>query len=212
MRIRRVHVVALLGVDHLQGQLVVVAQEQAPLAALGDVRRLPHDVEHRVAILETEAHEQTRHEREVERHVALVALAEVGAHILRPLVGLRQDHAVGVAGVDLLPQLLDDPMRLGEVLAVGAVALDQVGNGVQTKRIHAHVEPEAHDVDDLAHDVGVVEIEIGLVREEAVPEVGLGHRIPGPVRLFGIGEDDARVPVLLVRVAPHVVLPLFRAG
>jgi hypothetical protein len=32
----RVHVVALLVGDHLERQLVVVAQEQAPLAVLGD--------------------------------------------------------------------------------------------------------------------------------------------------------------------------------
>ncbi len=39
-------------------------------------------------------HEQPRHEREVEGHVALVALAEVGRGVLGPLVGLGQQHAV----------------------------------------------------------------------------------------------------------------------
>ena len=37
LRVLRVHVVALLVGDHLERQLVVVAQEQAPLAVVGDV-------------------------------------------------------------------------------------------------------------------------------------------------------------------------------
>jgi hypothetical protein len=44
----------------------------------------------------------------------------------------------------------------------------------------------------------VVVVEIGLVREEAVPVVFSGDRVPGPVRGLGIGEDDARAGVLLV--------------
>ncbi len=39
-RVGRVHVVAFAVGHHLQGQLVVVAQEDRPLAAFGDVRRL----------------------------------------------------------------------------------------------------------------------------------------------------------------------------
>ena len=47
-----------------------------------------------VAVLLPERHEHARHQREVERHVALVAVAEVGAHVGRPLVRLGQQHAV----------------------------------------------------------------------------------------------------------------------
>ena len=39
-------------------------------------------------------HEQPRHQREVEGHVALVAVAEVGDRVLRPLVRLGQQHPV----------------------------------------------------------------------------------------------------------------------
>ena len=43
-------------------------------------------------------HEQARHDREMEAHVALVAAvaAEIGDRVLRPLVGLGQQHAIGV--------------------------------------------------------------------------------------------------------------------
>ena len=46
-------------------------------------------------------HEHARHQREVEGHVALVAVAEVGAHVLGPLVGLGEQHAVRVVRVDV---------------------------------------------------------------------------------------------------------------
>ena len=95
-----VHVVALLVGHHLERQLVVVAQEHRPLAVLGDVRRLPQDLDDRMAILLPHRHEHARHQREVERHVALVAVAEVRPHVGRPLVRLREQHAIRVARVE----------------------------------------------------------------------------------------------------------------
>jgi hypothetical protein len=53
-----------------------------------------------------------------------------------------------------------------------------------------------------------VEVEVGLVAEEAVPVELLGDRVPGPVRLLGVGEDDARAGELVGVVAPHVVVAL----
>ena len=46
------------------------------------------------------------------------------------------------------------------------------------------------------------------MREEAVPEVSLGHRIPCPVRLLGVGEDNARRAQLVVVIAPHIAVAL----
>jgi hypothetical protein len=103
VRVDAVHVVALLIGDHLERQLVVVAQEERPLAGVGDRRRLREDVDDRV------------------------------------------------------------------------------------------------------------EVQIGLVRVEAVPVVVLGYRIPAPVRRLGVLEDDARVGVALGRIAPYVVLALAAA-
>ncbi len=40
--------------------------------------------------------------------------------------------------------------------------------------------------------------------EEAVPVIGLGNRVPGPVRQFGIDKNDADTLVLGVGVAPHI--------
>ena len=56
----------------------------------------------------------------------------------------------------------------------------------------------------------IVKIQVRLVGKEAVPVVGLGFGIPGPVGFLRVGEDDARVLIFLVRVAPHVKFPLGR--
>ena len=46
------------------------------------------------------AHVHARHEREVIRHVAFVAVAEILAHVLRPLIGLGQQQPVAVVLVE----------------------------------------------------------------------------------------------------------------
>ena len=58
----------------------------------------------------------------------------------------------------------------------------------------------------------VAVVQVRLVREEAVPIVGLGDGIPMPVGLFGIAEDDAGLTVFLVGVAPDVEIAFRRAG
>ena len=78
----------------------MVAQKHRPLAGLRNVRRLPHDVGDRMAVLGRDRHVDARHQREVERHVAFVARAEILQHVLRPLIGLGQQHAVAVALVE----------------------------------------------------------------------------------------------------------------
>ena len=140
--------------------------------------------------------------------MALVALAEILCRLLRPLVGLRQQHPVGIAGVERRADLLDDRVGLGKVLAVRAVALDQVGNRVEAQAVDAHVEPVAHHLDDGLEDGRVVEVQVRLVRVEAVPEILLGDRVPGPVRDLGVEEDDPRVGVDVVAIRPDVEVAL----
>ena len=94
--VRLVHVVALFVGDHLERQLVVVAQEQPPLAVLGDVGRLAHDLGDRMAVFLPQRHEHARHQREVERHVAFVAVAEV-RRARRPATGSPRRSASGPA-------------------------------------------------------------------------------------------------------------------
>ena len=136
--------------DHLERQLVVVAQEDAPLAVRRDVRRLAQDVGHRVPVLLGDRHVHARHHREVERHVALVAVAEIRQHVLRPLVGLGEQHAPGEMPVDLGADALQDGVGLGQVLVDRALALDQIGDRVEAQAVDAHLQPEVQDAQDLA--------------------------------------------------------------
>ena len=206
-----VHVVALLVGHHLERQLVVVPEEERPLAVGRDVGRLPHDLDDRVPVLLADRHEHPRHQGEVERHVTFIPVAEIRQDIGGPLVGLGEEHPVGVVLVHLLAELLEDRVALGQVLAVRPLALDQVGDRVEPHPVDSHVEPEPHDLEDRAEHPGVVEVEVGLMVEEPVPVILLGDGIPRPVRRLTVGEDDPRAFILLRRVAPDVIVPLGRA-
>jgi hypothetical protein len=207
-----VHVVALLVGDHLQRQLVVVAQEESPLGIVRDGRRLGEDVDDREAVLLPDGHEQARHDREVEGHVALVAVAEVGDGVLRPLIGLGQQHPVGIALVDVGAQALQRRVRLGQVLATGALALVEVGHGVEAQPVDAQLEPEVEHPRDGAEDGRIVVVEVGLMAVEAMPVVGAGDGVPGPVGGLEVLEDDPRLAVAVGRVAPDVEIALGAAG
>ena len=206
--VHAIHVVAFLVRHHLERELVVVAQEDRPLAVIRNVRRLLHDLDDGIAVLLRDRHVHARHQREVIRHVALVGVAEILAHVFRPLIGFGEQELVLVVHVQRGPDLLDDRVRLGQVLVVRALALDEVGNRVQPEPVHAHVEPEAHRADHRLQHERIVEIEIGLVAEEPVPVMRVRDVIPRPVGRFRVGENDAREAVLVRIVAPHVEVAL----
>ena len=99
-------------------------------------------------------------------------------------------------------------MGLGQVLAVGSFPLEQIRNGIEPESVEAEVQPEAQDVEHGIADVGVVVVEVGLVGEEAMPVVGAGSRVIGPVGDLGVSEDDPGVLVALVGIGPHVPIAL----
>ena len=180
-RVEVPEIVAFAVGDHLERQLVVVAQEDRPLAVRRDVRRLSQDVGDREAVLLRDRHVHPRHQREVERHMAFVAVAEILLRVLGPHVGLGQQQATRIVAVHLLADQLQDVVRLAQILVARALALDQVRHRVEPEAVNAEVEPPAHHVDDRLHDLRIVEVQVRLMREEAVPEVRAGHRIPRPV-------------------------------
>ncbi len=102
-------------------------------------------------------------------------------------------------------------MGLGQVLVAGALALDQIGHRVEPQPVDAHIEPEPHHRQHVAQHQRIVEVQVRLVRIEAVPEVRPGHGVPTPVGLLGVAEDDARAAVGLVGVGPDVVIARGRA-
>jgi hypothetical protein len=184
----------------------VVAQEHAPRRARRHVDLLGQDALELDGALRAQGVEDARHRREVEGHVALGLLggAEVGGGLGRPLVRLGDQHPAGVLVVDEPSQLLEVLVRGGLGLAVAALRLVEVGDRVEPDRIDAEVEPEAQHAFDRRVHGRVLEVEVGLVREEAVPVELPSHGVEGPVRHLRVDEDDAGVGIALVRVAPHV--------
>ena len=78
----------------------------------------------------------------MERHVAFLALVEIGDRVLGPLVGFRQQHPVGKIRVDVSAQFAQEGVGLGQVLAVRAFALEEIRHGVEAQAVDAHPEPE----------------------------------------------------------------------
>ena len=95
-------------------------------------------------------------------------------------------------------------MRLRQVLAARAFALEEVGHGVQPQAVDAHIEPEINGPEQRSLGLGVVEVQVRLVGVEPMPVVRLGDRVPGPVRRFEVLEDDPRALIAVGRVAPDV--------
>src|SRR5678816_3145591 len=100
-------------------------------------------------------------------------------------------------------------MRLRKVLVAGALALAEIGDRVQPESVDAEVEPTPHDLHQGHQHARIVEIQIRLVREEAVPVIGLRGGIPGPVGFFRIVEDNAGAGITLVAVAPDIPCLLY---
>src|SRR5215217_7391116 len=101
-------------------------------------------------------------------------------------------------------------MCLREVLADRSLFLEEIGHGVTAEPIQTHTQPVADDVLHLVLDGGVLVVEIGLMTKEAMPEVETGFRVMGPVRDFGVDEDDARVGIARRVIAPDVVVSIRR--
>jgi hypothetical protein len=188
----------------------VVAEEDAPASGFGDVRRLGEDPDEFTGILRTQRVEDARHDGKVEGHVALRLLlgAEERRDLARPLVRLGDHDPAGVVVIEDRAHALDELVRRRFALAVALLGFEEVRDGVEPDAVHSEIEPEPDDVDHRVLHRGVLEVEVGLVREEPVEEELPPHRVEGPVRFLGVDEDDADVGVRLVGVAPHVEVPV----
>ena len=115
------------------------------------------------------------------------------------------DHPARIVLVDHPAKVLEELMRGRQVLAVGALFLEEVREWRRrgSRRCPGPARTGRRRI-TASIDLGVLEVQVWLVAEEAVPEELPADRIEGPVGLLGVHEDDAGVLVLLVRVAPHV--------
>ena len=148
------------------------------------------------AVLHLNRHEHPGHKREMKRHMANVAVSEIGHRVLGPLVGLGQQHAVFKFCIHVRPELPEEFVGLGQVFAIGALSLEKVGHSVEPHAVHAHFQPEVdYPEHRLAHMRAVV-VEVRLMGIEPVPVIGLGNGVPGPVRGLEVLENDSSVQIL----------------
>jgi len=190
----------------------MVAQEHDPLAGRGNGRSLCLNVIDGKAVTGSDGHEEPWHQGEMKGHVAFIPIAKVCGGVLRPLVGLGEEHAVGESPVNVPSEPLQERVCLRQVLTACPLAFVQVRHGIQAQSVHAKPKPEVHHLGHGLANEGVVVVQVGLVRVEAVPVVGAGRPVPGPVGRFEIFEDNACVAIPLGRVAPDVEVALARPG
>src|SRR5215471_13902269 len=158
----------------------MIAQKHSPLAIRWNFWRLSHDIGDGMPVFHTEPHKDSRHYWEVERHVTFVPIPEIWTNIGGPLIGLGKHHTVLVT-IQLPADGLNQSVSFRQVFAVGALSLNKVRNSIQPQSVDAHIQPELHCPDYMFQYGGVVEVQIGLVRIEAMPIVRIGHGIPCPV-------------------------------
>ena len=75
----------------------------------------------------------------MECHVKLIAATEIRTEVSRPLIGLGQKHLAGKFFIKPGAKIFKNGVGFGQVLAVRAFTLDQVGNRVQPEAIDTHV-------------------------------------------------------------------------
>ena len=114
-------------------------------------------------------------------------------------------------GVHMGPHLAQKLMSFRKIFAVGVVSFEEIGNRVEAYTVDSHREPVIQDFEHFPLHVGVVKVEIRLVRIEAVPVVRLRLRVPRPVGGLEILKNNARLGVLFRRVTPYVEVAPFTA-
>ena len=85
------------------------------------------DVDDGRLVAALQGHVEAGHDGEVEADVKLVAVAKVGQQIFGPLVGLGDEDATGVLLVQQTAHRLQEDVGLRQILAVGALALIEIG-------------------------------------------------------------------------------------
>ncbi len=117
----------------------------------------------------------------VVRELTLVLGWVPGAEVRRELVGrddrLRLEDGGGRRDGHHRSQRPQEDVHLGQVLAVGALALPQERHGVEAQHVDTEVGEAEHDGQHLEQDVGVRPVEVPLVVVEG-----------GPHPLFGVGQ------------------------
>ena len=98
-----------------------------------------------MAVLLADGHEDPGHQREVERHVAFVAVAEVRTNVGRPLVGLAEQHGVRKRCVELRRICFRTACVSGRFSLLVPSRTHKYGTASSRSASTPELEPEGHD-------------------------------------------------------------------
>ncbi len=139
--------------------------------------------------------------------MTFVAIAEIRDRIVGPLVCFCEQHTVAIFFVYVLAKVSECSVSFRQVFGIGSFAFEQIGDRVQAEAIDSHIEPEVDGCEHSFADFRIGPVQIGLMRIESMPIVGLRNLIPGPVRGFEVLKDDAGVTIFVRRVTPDIKVP-----
>src|SRR6266511_354486 len=159
----------------------MIPQKHCPLASAGNRWSLLEDINDRKAILHLQRHEHARHKRKVKVHVRFVAFAKVSGGILRPLIGLCEQHSIWKFSLHMSAQLAKIVMRLWKIFADSALAFVKVRDRIETEAVNAKGEPKIANLLDRFVHGRVIEIQVRLMRIKPMPIVSFCDRVPRPV-------------------------------
>ncbi len=122
--------------------------------------------------------------------VAVFAAAEMLPRALSRHVRLGQHDRLGAPPRQEVAHLGQKQERVAVRLLLQALVLDQERHRVDAEPRHPQLQPVAHDLDDLGAHLGVGDVEVGLMRVEAVHVPRARLLGLGPDRVLHAGKDD----------------------
>jgi hypothetical protein len=186
-------------------QLVVVAQEMRQLAKLRQFRQLPQTADQRLGLAAREREEGVLVCQERKQHVQPRTVAEIFRHLVRQHIRLGEQDGVALAPAEEIAELAKEFVVAADRL-IGLDLLDHEWGRVDPEAGHAEFQPETDDLEDLLAHSRVHDVEVGLMRIEAVEIPGVRPRIVGPDARLVAGKDDAVIAVERLGLGPDVIL------
>ena len=206
------HGLALLVGEATEIELIVIAQEYAPLRRGRARPRRLQRLFQRPAVGGGERVEQRLIDLEVEHHLqAIAGIAEILHVRVRQHIGLGKNDGLAVAPLQELAERAQHVVLLDGPRDVRPLGGDDEGNRVHAEAGDAELDPEAHDLQDLSLDLGIGGVEIRLEIVEAMEVPGPGIGIVRPGRFLHAGKNHALVGIGRLLLGPDVPVAVFRS-
>jgi hypothetical protein len=192
-------------------ELVVIAQEHAPLRRGRPRLRRTQCLHQRPAVCRRQRKEQVLVDLKVEHHVHPVAGFPEIFHVgFRQDVRFGEDDGIAFAPLQKFPERAQHVVLLDRLAHVRALGRNHKRDGIHAEAGDAELDPETHDLQDLGLHVRIRRVEIRLEVVEAMKIPGARLLVIGPRRFLRTGKHHAFVGVGGLFVRPDVPIAIFR--